>query len=372
MKITVQSSEFIKAINLATQVINERLNDTITLSVNKFGKTVEVKSFLDSDKLCYLVEGETSSTEIGAYGINTIKLRKFINMLAPQPITLNFDNKVMTIGYNNGCFAHFPLVDAPVETISSNDSDIEVFSFDTQSLLKALNVAVNYIHTDDARPTMCCVLLHILNSKLFVVATDGFRLYKEELCDYEHKDLMLLFSKESIKIISTILQKHKDNIDIKFQEGINKHLLLITLDNVIYQFSTINQKYPDYNRIIPEYDSWIEVNKKEFFSAAKRISLFSDEASRISISSNVMGITQEVTIVASNNDYKKDGSEIVDVVATGDISQDFKVCVYYNQLEIIEKHLDGDTFKIYIGLEMKPMLIRTDMKSLHLLVTVAL
>ena len=132
------------------------------------------------------------------------------------------------------------------------------------------------------RPELSSVYLSIEGGSLIVVATDSFRLVekKAHLGNKGAQGKFLIPAKNAMDIAQVLPD---DDIIMSFDE----HQCAFVADGGMFVSRLTNATYPDYRQIIPK-ESIVEaiVLRKDFESALKRTTIFSDSFQKVKVSFN--------------------------------------------------------------------------------------
>jgi DNA polymerase-3 subunit beta len=172
------------------------------------------------------------------------------------------------------------------------------------------------VANDDLRPQMSCVCLDVYHDKIIVVSSDGHSLYKETVnlglgtkwLDYGE------FPADG----SARLLAHKSKLqalDNAFR-GLNQitvtadtSMLQFSADGVCLVFRQVDQKYPNYDSVIPKNPPHrLVCDRRDLVAALRRVSLFGDDSSNLVRLSVVDGA---LMLQADDYDFSKSASEKV-------------------------------------------------------------
>ena len=190
------------------------------------------------------------------------------------------------------------------------------FTVDAAQLLSPMKLARVSVANDDLRPQMSCVCLDVYHDKIIVVSSDGHSLYKETVnlglgtkwLDYGE------FPADG----SARLLAHKSKLqalDNAFR-GLNQitvtadtSMLQFSADGVCLVFRQVDQKYPNYDSVIPKNPPHrLVCDRRDLVSALRRVSLFGDDSSNLVRLSVVDGA---LMLQAEDYDFAKSASEKV-------------------------------------------------------------
>lgn len=132
------------------------------------------------------------------------------------------------------------------------------------AIINAIIHASKFVSRDTLRPAMMKICLHISKGKIAIVATDAHRLYfsKQYTCtDPSEKKLMI--DTENVKLLSAIKVKNSKTI-LKFSGN------QLFIEGIKFDLHD-QDRYPDYQAVIPEYNTHMLFDKKEFLQCVNGI-----------------------------------------------------------------------------------------------------
>ena len=262
-------------------------------------------------------------------------LKEAISVLpkgVPVKITFSEHNDKRKMDVEYGDHGHFslpydaadefpqplPVASAAPEAPAGNAAGTAVcrFTVDAAQLLSPMKLARVSVANDDLRPQMSCVCLDVYHDKIIVVSSDGHSLYKETVnlglgtkwLDYGE------FPADG----SARLLAHKSKLqalDNAFR-GLNQitvtadtSMLQFSADGVCLVFRQVDQKYPNYDSVIPKNPPHrLVCDRRDLVSALRRVSLFGDDSSNLVRLSVVDGA---LMLQAEDYDFAKSASETV-------------------------------------------------------------
>ena len=209
-----------------------------------------------------------------------------------------------------------PVTVAGASPAPASASPVCRFTVDAAQLLSPMKLARVSVANDDLRPQMSCVCLDVYHDKIIVVSSDGHSLYKETVnlglgtkwLDYGE------FPADG----SARLLAHKSKLqalDNAFR-GLNQitvtadtSMLQFSADGVCLVFRQVDQKYPNYDSVIPKNPPHrLVCDRRDLVSALRRVSLFGDDSSNLVRLSVVDGA---LMLQAEDYDFSKSASEKV-------------------------------------------------------------
>ena len=263
-----------------------------------------------------MVELQVESKENGSVAIPAKILIDTLKNLPEQPVTFSIDenNYNIEINSDNGRYklagensADFPKV--------PEISDGYSFTVNANTLAMAIGNTIFSTSTDELRPAMTGVFFRLSSNSCTFVSTDGHRLVKYIRTDIsgDEVDHDMIIPRKSLNLLKTIIPSDdKNDINIEF----NASNAFFSNDNIKLVCRLIDERYPDYENVIPSDNSnSIEVDKSEILSSLKRISIYANKTTnqvRLKVSGS------EILISAEDLDFSNEANERISCEHDGD------------------------------------------------------
>lgn len=273
MKVTVTQENFNRALSAVSRVASSKTSlpilSNILLKTDK-NRLCLAATNLEIASVCYIgakVVGEGSLT------IPARLVSEFVNNLPKGNVDIKVDGTKFVISSGhytstiNGIIAdEFPAL--PTITPSSS----LVLAGDV--LKQAISQTVVTASRDDTRPVLTGVLFHTNQGKLYMAATDGYRL-SERIVTETDQEIRALIPAPTLQEISRIISEENDEVTLHFDDSQVRFLIG---DNEITS-RLIEGKFPDYQQLIPkETDILATVKVSELTRITKIASLFARES----------------------------------------------------------------------------------------------
>lgn len=230
-------------------------------------------------------------------------LQDMIKALPEQPLTFSIDESTFAIEIHseNGKYKisgedgeNFPKIPAPAAESESINMPIPV-------LLKAINKVLFAASTDEDRAALNGMLFKLTDSGTTFVATDAHRLVR-----YIRPDVTVSTSAEFI-VPQKALLLIKNSLDASDNKEVNIHYTennaFFITDNLTMVCRLIDQKYPNYENVIPkENPNKLHIEKSQLLGSLRRMNIFANKIShqvRFSLSADSMEISAEDTEFAN-------------------------------------------------------------------------
>lgn len=139
---------------------------------------------------------------------------------------------------------------------------------------QAISQTVITASHDDTRPVLTGVLCHSTQGKLYMAATDGYRLSERVVMDTK-EDINALIPASTLQEIARVLPEDSDEITIMFDES----QVRFAMGDSEVTSRLIEGKFPDYQQLIPsKTDINATVRAAELMRITKIASLFARES----------------------------------------------------------------------------------------------
>lgn len=313
MKFTVQQSNFIDALSLASAAVERK--GTLPILSNLLLK-------VEGDSLCITgtdLEIETISSinvDVLEEGKVTVPAKKLFDIVRSLPADNNItfaysesSNDKATVKSGRGRYT--------LQTLNANDfpnledfTETHTFPVNTNELSQLLASTVFSMAQNDVRYFLNGLLLHINEGTIRGVATDGHRLAYSAFhteCD-AISNLKLILPRKGVSELQKILSIAGEQVVLSLSDN---HLR-VTCEKIVFTTKLVDGNYPDYNRVIPQNgDKTLVLDKAEIKAALSRAAILSNEkfrGVRLIIKDGLMEIE-------ANNPEQEEAKEVVDVIS---------------------------------------------------------
>ncbi len=290
MKLQVTQENLSKALSSVARVANSR--GTLPILSNVLLKTVDGRLSIAATNLDIAITHYIGS-KVSAEGAITVPARlmqDFVSSLPGGVIELKLDEYKLHIKadkYNstiNGISAE----DYPVMPAITNGTSWKIPG---KLLKQSLQQVVVAASSDEARPVLTGVYWHTHEGKLYIVATDSYRLAEKSLISID-KDVDLLIPASALADLLRILGDFEEDVVVTHDD----QQVLFTVGDVELVARLIEGKYPDYRKLIPRsFASDATLKKSELTNITKVSSLFARESAG-SVTLNLDAEAQQVSI----------------------------------------------------------------------------
>jgi DNA polymerase-3 subunit beta len=304
MKFIVSSSALLKQLQQISGVINANtvlpILEDFLFEVEKNRLTVVATDLETVMKVQLEVEAKDS----GRVCIPAKILLDSLKNIADQPLTFSIDkNFAIEITSDNGKYKvmgenpdNFPKEPGADDTSS--------FTISSSALVTAINKTLFAVSNDDLRPAMTGVYFEMDKKSLQFVATDAHRLVR-----YKRKDVScpkaesMIVPKKPLNLLKSAMPDNNDELTVSF----NNNHLFVKHGTTQLSCRLIDARFPDYKVVIPADNPYkLVVNKTDFQSALRRVSIFSNKSTN-QVVLNISG--SELQLAAQDVDFSFEGNE---------------------------------------------------------------
>ena len=307
MNFIVSSSYLLKNLNAINGVITSNsivpILDNVLFEIEN-GNLLITASDLQTS---VMVEIQVESKGDGSVAIPAKILIDTLKNLPEQPITFSIDDENYNIEINsdNG---RYKLAGENATDFPKVPQVTDGYSIDLSSelLSNAISNTIFSTSTDELRPAMTGVFLKLSTSSCTFVSTDGHRLVKYVRSDIsgDEVDHEMILPRKSLNLLKSTLPSDKSS-DVKLE--FNASNAFFSFDNVKMVCRLIDERYPDYENVIPlDNSNNIVIDKSEVLSSLKRISIYANKTTnqvRFKISGG------EILISAEDLDFSNEANE---------------------------------------------------------------
>lgn len=290
MQLQVTQENLNKALGTVGRVANTR--GTLPVLANVLIKTVNNRLSIAATNLDIAITHYIGAkvSEEGAITVPARLMQDFVSSLPAGVIDLKLDDYKLNIATDqyqsviNGVSAEeFPVMTA----ITKGNT----WTVPANTLKKSLQQVIIAASTDEARPVLTGVYVHTVDGKLYMAATDSYRLAEKELLGVK-EEINLLVPVSAMQDLLRIVNDVEEDVQVVSDE----QQVLFRVGDVELVARLIEGKYPDYRKLIPEkFATTATLKRADLLNAAKISSLFARESAG-SITLNVDEEAQELSI----------------------------------------------------------------------------
>ena len=274
MEFTIARSEFLKTLQRVVNVIPAKTTQEILYSVLLIAEDNQLR-IIATDLDIAQISWAEAKTEIE--GAIAIQGKLLLDILREMPdIDLHFSvdvNLRVTIKTDSGEYklSGQPRTEFPSIPIVETEQSISLPNAKFKHMIEKTIFACS---VENVRSALGGVLCQIFENEFRMVATDGHRLVRIINKNFSSPDFTKQFNvpTKALNFVARNLPEEGDH-----QVFLSKDYILFDLPNTKIYSRLIQEPFPDYDRVIPDYyEKEIIVNREQMIHSVKRVSLFSN------------------------------------------------------------------------------------------------
>jgi DNA polymerase-3 subunit beta len=216
------------------------------------------------------------STEIGEI---TVPARKFLDIVRLLPneakikVELSGDKIKVTSGRSRFSLATLAANNYPEFSESKLENQ---FLINAGKMKKAFDKTVFCMANQDIRYYLNGLLLHISNSKLKLVASDGHRLsiYEDDIGMATGYEARIILPRKGVVELSRLLDDDEAELNVQFSNSNIK----IFIKNLVFSAKLVDSKYPDFSKVFDQpFFNQLHIQKELLKNALTRVAILSNE-----------------------------------------------------------------------------------------------
>ncbi|RNI22499.1 DNA polymerase III subunit beta [Rufibacter latericius] len=225
--------------------------------------------------------------------------------LPDQPVTFTIDEETYTIeiSSSNGRYklSGENATDFPKVPVVRGGNAIEIPS---NVLGRAINKTIFAVSNDELRPAMTGIYVQLNSGNITFVATDGHRLLRYRRQDVTSDNAAsIIIPKKAFNLLKSTLPNEATAVRVEF----NTSNAFFSFDNIRMICRLIDERYPDYENVIPAQNpNKLVIDRYDFLSSVKRISIYSNKTTH-QVRLRITG--SELQISAEDLDFSNEANE---------------------------------------------------------------
>lgn len=342
MKVTVLQENLARGLSTVSRAVSPR--STLPVLSNILIASDEGRLRLSATNLelgitCWI------AARIDEEGSTTVPARTFadlVNTLPGDQVQLNLDVKTQNLHVKSGSSNNdIKCIDAqefPPLPVPEMDGAVQLNVADFKEMIQQVVFAAS---TDEARPVLMGVLMHVEKDKLTMAAADGFRLSvrKAVLSNPVPQPLNLIIPSRALSELARVASDPEEPIYMVAPK--NRGQVLFRVKDVEVVSQLIDGTFPDYQQIIPRsYKSRTLVSTASLLKACKQAEIFAREGSNVARfdikQANGEMQPSEVEISATSEETGKNETIVEATVDGGSVLIAFNVKFLREALEVIK------------------------------------
>jgi DNA polymerase-3 subunit beta len=305
MKLQVTQENLSRALNAVAKVANSR--GTLPILANVLIKTANNRLSISATNLDIAITHHIGAKikQEGSITVPARLMQDFVTTLPGGVIDLDLQETKLNVSTDkyksviNGILADdFPAMPA----ISGGKS----WTINSQDFKKAVQQVGFAASNDETRPVLTGVLILTVEGKLFMAATDSYRLAEKELAANK-EEINLLVPASSMQDFQRVLSDDIESVKITHDD----QQALFQAGDVELVTRLLDGKYPDYKKLIPaDFATTATLKRADLLNVTKVSSLFARESAG--------SVTIEIDKTAKQLSIRSVASQLGENTATAD------------------------------------------------------
>lgn len=286
----------------------------------------------------------------GAITIPARLMTEFISNLPKETVELKVvnDNLHIKCGTYNSIINGYIADDFP-ELPTINEKSSIKYSIQVEDFKHAVSQTIITTSGDTTRPVLTGIYWNSFKGKLYLAATDGYRLSEKELLETK-SELSAIIPTQTLQEVLRNINDDSIEIDILFDE--TQVRFRINEAEIISRL--IDGNFPNYRQLVPEKtETSIILNKNEFIRITKVAGLFARESGgSVTLTANKDNKTLSIHSIASQ--LGENTSEI-----SAKVSNDGQITLNSRYLSEALNVIDGDEVEFGFSGKIAPCILKS-------------
>ena len=294
--------------------------------------------------------------EVAEEGSTTVPARlltDFVSSLPEEPLEMSLDVPSQTLSLRCARFdTHIKCIEAEEFPPGPRPDEGDRFAIPLEELLGAIEQTQMAASTDEARPVLTGVLLHIDQAERTLAATDGHRLAVRKLGanGTGELDVRLIVPARALGELGRAFRGEADQVEVIVSKARNQIFFRAGTSEVTSRL--IDGTYPNYAQVIPSKSSTvIKVPTSELTQTVRAVSLFARDSANVI---RLRAAGEGLVLSATTNEVGDSKAELSAAVEGSDIQIAFNARYLLDALSAI----GGDEVELRFDGPLSPGLIR--------------
>lgn len=262
-------------------------------------------------------------------------LTEYLKNLPEQPITFNINEQELSIEMASDV-GKYRITGERAEDFPKEPEPEDTSSFTIPAIVLSGSIAKTLyaVSNDTLRPAMTGVYFEMAPDSLTFVATDAHRLVQFKRTDINcpAKDGIIV-PKKPLQQLRSILPQDLSELTLSY----NASHLFLSGPKFSLSCRLIDARFPDYKAVIPTENPYnLTINRADFVSALRRVSIFSNKTTN-QVVLDIVG--NSVQISAQDIDFSYEGKESLSCQYVG---EDMKIAFNAKLMVELVNNLDGN------------------------------
>lgn len=283
--------------------IVERKQPLPILSNVLIEKTGANLRFVATDLEIQITTQINDANQTGTDAAITVAAKKLQEILRVLPegskVTLDIQDNRLQVKVNKSKFSLQTLPAQDFPKVSEQLDQAEKVQMEQGQLKKLFSMVQYAMAQQDVRYYLNGVLLVIDGAYLKLIATDGHRLaFTSTKLDKEYPKREIILPRKTVSELVKLLVDSEEKITFDLAEKQVK----ITFSDIVLTSKVIDGKFPDYERVVPNYTNHLTLDRLFILQALQRAAILSNEKFR---GVRFMLTEKNLRIISSNSEQEE-------------------------------------------------------------------
>ena len=355
MKLQVTQENLTKALNNVSRVASTR--GTLPILSNVLLKTTNNRLSIAATNLDIAITHFIGSKveEDGSITVPARLMQDFVASLPSSVIELKLEDNKLHINTDKyqSVINGVPADDFPVMPAITKGQSLVI---NGKILKNGLNQVITAASNDESRPVLTGVYVHSFNGKLYLVATDSYRLAEKTLLKTK-ETIDMLIPAGALQDLLRILGDFDEDVELIHDD----QQVLFKVGDVELVTRQIEGKYPDYRKLIPaKFDNTATLKRAELTNITKVSSLFARE--------NAGSVTINLDKSAGQVSIRSIASQLGENIASAgaEVSADSTITLNSRYILDALQSLNGEEVVFAFNGKLEPCVLRDPKSSDYL------
>ena len=354
MKFTCYRDNILKAINSVVKGVASKTTMPILegILIQTNDNDIKLTTYDQEIGIEYIMECDVQDQ--GNTVVNAIMFSEIIRRLPDTEISISINDKnLLEIECEGSLYklATMNPEEFPELPKIEVENSIEIEQNNLKNMIRKTIFAVS---SEDSRPIFTGCLFEIKDSRLNIVAVDGFRLaLRSTILENQSNDFSAVIPGKTLNEVNKILSDSFETVKI----GVAKNQALFEMDNCKVVTRLLDGEFLNYKSVIPNnWETRIKVNKSNIQNCFERISLISASSIEKEKKYPVKVSVEIGKVVISCTNQTGEAKEEIYVSTEGkDLEAGFNPKYFLDSLKAIE---DEEVF-IEFGTKISPCIVKS-------------
>lgn len=306
MNFIVSSSALLKQLSKISGVIPSRsvlpIIENFLFEIEESKLTISTTNLEISMQTSLQIEARGGAMKIA---VPAKILQDILKALPDQPITFSIEEETFAIEISseNGKYKlsgenglDFPKIPTPENT--------QAATMPSRVLLSAINKTLFAASTDEDKAALNGIFFNLGTNGLTFVATDAHRLVRYRRLDVTVEEATsFIVPHKALNLVKGSFASNEETVKIEY----NDNNAFFRSSNILLVCRLIDQKYPDYENVIPtDNPNRLMISRTDLLGTLRRVNIFANKTSH-QVRFKVSG--SELTISAEDLDFANEAKE---------------------------------------------------------------